>query len=117
MKPDTSPADTPGLDGGTITRVMSDFCAVLTAPMFPQVDSLSQTALSDKARALTSAILAGTYTFIYEFVHDVRNGYILSNESTSSSSSRSSGEQNRRVVLLHTAEEIRTVLEIDDEVK
>ncbi|CAI5739064.1 unnamed protein product [Peronospora destructor] len=117
MKPDTSPADTPGLDGGTITRVMGNFCAALTTPTFPQLDSLAQTALSDKARAHTSAMLADTYAFIYEFVYDVRNGYIPSNEPMSSSSSRSSGEQNRRVVLLHTFEEIRTVLEIDGEVK
>ncbi|CAH0484650.1 unnamed protein product [Peronospora farinosa] len=117
MKPDTSPADTPGLDGGTITRVMGDFCAALTTLMFPQLDSLAQPALSDKARALTSATLADTYAFIYEFVYDVRNGYIPSNEPMSSSSSRSSDEQNRRAVLLHTFEEIRTLLEIDGEVK
>ncbi|KAG1698256.1 hypothetical protein DVH05_015245 [Phytophthora capsici] len=107
LQPDSSPADTAGLDGETITRVMGDFCAALMTLMFPQFDSLAQPALSDKARALTCATLAGTYAFIYEFVLDARNGYICGSEAVSSST-------NRCVVLQHTPEEIRTVLEIDD---
>ncbi|KAE8986170.1 hypothetical protein PR003_g23313 [Phytophthora rubi] len=117
MEPGTSPTDTPGLDGETITRVMGDFCAALMTLMFPQLDSLAQPALADKARALTSATLAGTYAFIYEFVFDARNGYIPSSDPMSSSSSWSSAERSRRVVLQHTPEEIRTVLEIDGENK
>ncbi|POM66058.1 Conserved oligomeric Golgi complex subunit 6 [Phytophthora palmivora] len=116
MEPGSSPADTPGLDGDTVTRVMGDYCAALMTLMFPQLDSLAQPALSDKVRALTSATLAGTYAFIYEFVFDARNGYIPGSESVSSSS-WSSAERSRRVVLQHTPAEIRTVLEIDDETK
>ncbi|KAL4114474.1 hypothetical protein PRIC2_014411 [Phytophthora ramorum] len=114
---DTSPADTPGLDGETITRVMGDFCAALLTLMFPQLDSLGQPALADKARALTAATLAGTYAFVYEFVYDARNGYIPGSEPTPSSSSWASAERSRRVVLQHTPEEIRTVLELDGETK
>lgn len=117
MEPGTSPADTPGLDGETITRVMGDFCAALMTLMFPQLDSLAQPALADKARALTAATLAGTYAFIYEFVFDARNGYIPGSEPMSSSSSWSSAERSRRVVLQHTPEEIRTVLELDGDNK
>ncbi|KAG7380505.1 Golgi transport complex subunit 6 [Phytophthora pseudosyringae] len=118
-EPGTSPADTPGLDGETVTRVMGDFCAALMTLLFPQLDSLAQPALGDKTRALTSATLAGTYAFIHEFVFDARNGYIPGNEpvSSSSSSSRSPAERSRRVVLQHTPEEIRTVLEIDGDTK
>ncbi|KAK1933927.1 Conserved oligomeric Golgi complex subunit 6 [Phytophthora citrophthora] len=107
LQPGSFPADTAGLDGETITRVMGDFCAALMTLMFPQFDSIAQPALSEKARGLTCATLAGTYAFIYEFVLDERNGYISSSEVISSSS-------NRCVVLQHTPEEIRTVLEIDD---
>jgi hypothetical protein len=114
MELGASPEDTPGLDGETITRVMSDFCAALMTLMFPQLDSLAQPALGDKARALTAATLAGTYAFIYEFVHDARNGFISGSEPTPSSSSWSSAGH---VVLQHTPEEIRTVLEIDGEAK
>ncbi|GMF20319.1 unnamed protein product [Phytophthora lilii] len=117
MEPGTSPADTPGLDGETITRVMDDFCAALMTLMFPQLDSLAQPALADKARALTSATLAGTYAFIYEFVYDAKNGYIPGSEPMSSSSSWLPAERSRRVVLQHTPDEIRTVLEIDGEIK
>ncbi|CAH0476029.1 unnamed protein product [Peronospora belbahrii] len=94
MDSGTSPANAPGLDGETITRAMADFCASLTTLIFPQLDSLAQPALSDKARALSSATLAGTHEPI---------------------SLSASGERNRRVVLEHTPEEIRTVLEIDGE--
>lgn len=111
-EPGISPADTAGLDGDSISRVMGDFCAALMTLMFPQLDSLAQPALADKARALTSATLAGTYAFIYEFVYDARNGYAPSNEPQSSWTSG-----NRRVVLQHTPEEIRTVLEIDGDAK
>ncbi|KAL3666305.1 hypothetical protein V7S43_008557 [Phytophthora oleae] len=110
LEPGSSPADTAGLDGETITRVMGDFCAALMTLMFPQFGSLAQPALSDKARALTCATLAGTYAFVYEFVSDARNCYICGSEVMSSSSS----ERNRCVVLQHTPEEIRTVLEIDE---
>ncbi|GMF61639.1 unnamed protein product [Phytophthora fragariaefolia] len=117
VEPGTSPANTPGLDGETITRVMGDFCAVLMTLMFPQLDSLAQPALADKARALTSATLAGTYAFVYEFVYDARNGYLPGSEPMSSSSSWSLAERSRRVVLQHTPEEVRTVLEIDGDGK
>ncbi|KAF4033108.1 Conserved oligomeric complex COG6 [Phytophthora infestans] len=110
--PSTSPTDTPGLDGETVTRVMGDFCAALMTLMFPQLDSLAQPALADKARTLTSATLAGTYAFIYEFVFDARHGYIPGNDPTSSSS-WSTAERSRRVALQHSPEEIRTVLELD----
>lgn len=113
MEPGTSPADTPGLDGETITRTMGNLCAALTTLTLPQLGSLTQPALSDKARALTSAMLAGTYAFIYEFVNDARNGYTPSQEPMAVSSAWSSGEKNRHVVLQHTPAEIRTVLEID----
>ncbi|KAG6950272.1 hypothetical protein JG687_00014357 [Phytophthora cactorum] len=108
IEPGTSPADTPGLDGETISRAMGDFCAALMTLMFPQLDSLAQPALADKARTLTSATLAGTYAFIYEFVFDARHGYIPGNEPTSSS--WSAAERSRRVVLQHSPEEIRTSL-------
>ncbi|KAF4320223.1 hypothetical protein BBO99_00009296 [Phytophthora kernoviae] len=116
-EPGSSPADTAGLDGETISRVMGDFCAALMTLMFPQLESLAQPVLADKARALTSATLAGTYAFVYEFVYDARNGYIPSSEPQSSSPSWPTAERNRRVVLQHTPEEIRTVLEIDGEAK
>ncbi|ETN07900.1 hypothetical protein PPTG_12431 [Phytophthora nicotianae INRA-310] len=111
MNPGLSPADTPGLDGETVTQVMGDFCAALMTLMFPQLESLAQPALADKARTLTSATLAGTYAFIYEFVFDARYDYIPSNEPMSSS--WSSVERSRRVALQHSPEEIRTVLELD----
>ncbi|KAG7401272.1 Golgi transport complex subunit 6 [Phytophthora boehmeriae] len=116
-EPGSSPADTSGLDGETISQVMGDFCAALLTLMFPQLENLAQPALADKARALTSATLAGTYAFIYEFVYDVRNGYIPSSEPQPSLSTWSVAERNRHVVLQHTPEEIRTVLEIDGETK
>ncbi|RLN15326.1 hypothetical protein BBJ28_00002991 [Nothophytophthora sp. Chile5] len=108
-------AETPGLDGETISRVMGDFCAALMTLLFPQLDHVAQPQLADKARALTSATLAGTYAFIYEFVYDARHGYIPSSEPPSSSTSWASAERNRHVVLLHTPEEVRTVLDIDEE--
>ncbi|RLN31753.1 hypothetical protein BBJ28_00003039 [Nothophytophthora sp. Chile5] len=114
-EPGTSPAETPGLDGETISRVMGDFCAALMTLLFPQLDHVAQPQLADKARALTSATLAGTYAFIYEFVNDARHGYIPSSEPPSSSTSWPSTERNRHVVLLHTPEEVRTVLDIDEE--
>ncbi|OWZ20474.1 Conserved oligomeric Golgi complex subunit [Phytophthora megakarya] len=115
MNPGTPPADAPGLDGETITLVMGDYSAALMTLMFPQLDNLTQPSLSDKVRALTLATLAGTYAFIYEFVFDARNGYIPGTELTSSS--WSSTERSRRVVLQHTPEEVRTVLEMDGDSK
>lgn len=103
----SSPANTPGLDGPLITRVISDFCAALTTLTLPRLDHLAQPALSDKIRTLTAERLASTYAFIYEFVVDVRNGYIFDKIAASAL------ESNRHVVLLHSPDEIRTVLELD----
>ncbi|CAI5738510.1 unnamed protein product [Hyaloperonospora brassicae] len=113
-RPDALPADMPGLDGETITSVMRDFCASLSALTFPQLDSLAQPVLSDKARAFTSATLASAYALIYEFVYDAKNGYTVSNEPASLTSVLvPSAESSHCVVLLHTPDEIRAMLEIE----
>uniref|UniRef100_A0AAV1V4K4 Conserved oligomeric Golgi complex subunit 6 n=1 Tax=Peronospora matthiolae TaxID=2874970 RepID=A0AAV1V4K4_9STRA len=118
MKTGILPADAPGLDGETISRVMRDFCAVLMTLTFPQLESLAQPVLSDKAHALTRATLASKYKLIYEFVRDAKNGYAVSDEPTSSTSlSGSSVKRSQCVVLPHTPEEICNVLEIDEGTK
>ncbi|CEG48766.1 conserved oligomeric golgi complex subunit [Plasmopara halstedii] len=111
---DSIPANTPGLDGTTITRVMGDFCSIMMALILPQLDQLAQPELSDKVRTLTSVTLASAYALVYEFVFDAKNGY---NTDVGSVCSLLAPEKNRRVVLQHTPEEIRTVLELDEDIK
>uniref|UniRef100_K3X0D2 Conserved oligomeric Golgi complex subunit 6 n=1 Tax=Globisporangium ultimum (strain ATCC 200006 / CBS 805.95 / DAOM BR144) TaxID=431595 RepID=K3X0D2_GLOUD len=103
----TAASDAPGLDGATISSVMDLFCNVLQTLIFPQLDQIAQPDLRDSARSLTVTQLAATYAFIYDFVSDPKHGYTPSRRASGAPTSRNV------VVLAHTPQEVRTVLEID----
>lgn len=85
-----------GLEPETVATVMNGFCSALLAVVFPQIEQLAQPDLREKARLLTATQLAATYAFVYAFVYDAAHGF------------RSQG-----IVLMHTPQEVRTVLEIE----
>ncbi|KAF1322514.1 Conserved oligomeric golgi complex subunit 6, partial [Globisporangium splendens] len=103
----TAASDSPGLGGATISSVMDLFCSALQTLIFPQLDQITQPDLRDSARSLTVTQLAATYAFIYDFVSDPKHGYTPSRRAPSAPTSRNV------VVLAHTPQEVRTVLEID----
>lgn len=85
---------------------MDAFCSALMTLLFPQTDQIAQPDLRENARSLTVTKLAATYAFIYDFVHDGKHGY--------KPSRHASGPVSSQVVLLqHTPQEVRTVLEIE----
>lgn len=75
---------------------MNGFCSDLVTLAFPQLEQLAQPTLRENARLLTASQLAATYAFVYDFVYDAQHGF------------RSEG-----VVLMHTPQEVRTLLEIE----
>ncbi|KAI9911466.1 hypothetical protein PsorP6_009736 [Peronosclerospora sorghi] len=109
----TLAAETRGLDGETITQVMTNFSATLRTLTLPALEYLVQPAMVDQARTRTCTTLASTYAFVYDFVSDARNGYIL--PSTEPSSLLSSIERGRRVVLPPPPAEMRTLLDVREE--
>jgi len=102
---ETSAAAAPGLDGATVSRTLAAFCAAAEALAFPLEDQLSQPALGDRARQLTARALAAAYEFVVAFVHDERRGYVVAVEADAAAPDV--------VALRHSAEQMRTVLELD----
>lgn len=107
---ESSPWQLQGLDGETISTVMEDFCGAVVSLSFPQVDQIAQPDLSDKARQLTASKLAATYAFVYEFVHDGQHGYHASHAAASQAQAVLGGTH---VLLHHTPDDVRTMLELD----
>lgn len=75
---------------------MNGFCDALLTLVFASIEQLAQPDLRERARLLTATQLAATYARVYDFVYDAAHGY------------RAQG-----LVLMHTPQEVRTVLEID----
>lgn len=98
-------AASPGLDGATVSRALAAFCAAAEALAFPLEDQLSQPALGDRARQLTARALAAAYEFVVAFVRDERRGYVVATAADAAAPGV--------VALRHSAEQMRTVLELD----
>lgn len=105
---EASAAAAPGLDGATVSRALSAFCAAAEALAFPLEDQLSQPALGDRARQLTARALAAAYEFVVAFVRDERRGYAVVSETTAAGDASAVA-----VALRHSPEQMRTVLELD----
>lgn len=93
---DQAAAHTKGLEGETVATTMNGFCSALLTLVFPQLEQIAQPDLRERARLLTATQLAASYAFVYDFVYEPRNGY-----------------RNEGVVLMHSPQEVRTLLEID----
>lgn len=91
-----TPGQTRGLESETVASVMNGFCSALLTVVFPQLEQIAQPDLRERARMLTATQLAASYAFVYDFVYEAKHGY------------RAQG-----VVLMHSPQEVRTLLEID----
>lgn len=89
-------AQTKGLEGETVATTMNGFCSALLTLVFPQLEQIAQPDLRERARMLTASQLAASYAFVYDFAYEPKHGY------------RAQG-----VVLMHSPQEVRTLLEID----